>query len=145
VQFIPTSRASPIAGQHQPPRFHCTSSPDGARPSAASAVADTAARDQWPCPTSPEPAIPAAPCTTIPDTTHPIRRLCDTGHTVSVVPIASRHLGRHIEGCAEEEDVISKEATTVHGGQGTQGHHIIEPMLGMRESKAGAHIVSILC
>jgi hypothetical protein len=118
---------------------------NGARPSAASAVADAAARRQWPRPPSPEPAIPAAPCTTIPHMTHAVRRTRDTGDKSPVVSIARGYLGGHIEGSAEEEDVIPKEATTVYGGQGPQRHHLTRAMLGMWESQALASAVSILC
>jgi hypothetical protein len=108
-------------------------------------VADAAARRQWPCAPSPEPAIPAAPCTAIPHITHAVCRIRDTGHTFSLVSIARGYLGGHTEGSAEEEDVIPKEATTVYGGQGSQGHYLTREMLGLWKSQALALVVSILC
>jgi hypothetical protein len=107
-------------------------------------VADADAHRQWPRPASLEPAIPAAPCTTIPHITHAIRRIRDTGDKFPLVSIVGRYLGGYTQGSAEEEDVIPKEAPTVYGGQGPQGHYRTREMLGMWASQALALSVSIL-
>jgi hypothetical protein len=125
--------ASPAAYQTSPipPVTHPLH--NGARPSAAADMADAVAHPQWPRSACVEPAVVAAPLATIPHITHPVRRIRDTLHTISVVSIPGRYLGGDTEGCAEEEDVISQEATTVHGWQRTQGHNSAQHMLGVWE------------
>jgi len=133
------------SGRHQPLRIYHASRHHGARSSAASAVAGTAARCQWPRPTRPESAISAAPRAAIPDIARSPRCLCDTGHTIPVLSVPGRHLGGHTQGRAEEEDVISEEATTVHGGEGTERHCCTGQMLGVWAREAEPHTMSILC
>lgn len=133
------------SGRHQPLRIHYASRHHGARSSAASAVADTAARRQWSRPTRSQSAIPAAPRAAIPDIARTVRCLCDTGRTIPVLSVPGRYLGGHTQGRAEEEDVISEEATTVHGGQGTQRHYCIGQMLGVWAGEAEPYPMSILC
>lgn len=53
-------------------------------------------------------------------------------------------MGGDSEGRAEEEDVISQKATTVHGWQGSQGHHSAQHMLGMWKGQAHAPPVPLL-
>ena len=89
-------------------------------------MADIVPRPQWPRPTGSEPAVPTAPFTTIPNITHAIRHICDTVTIIPFVSVARRYLGRVIEGGAEEENIISQEATTVHGWQRTEGYHVTE-------------------
>jgi hypothetical protein len=124
-QIVPTPPAiatRETARPHAPPLLvHSTH--DGARPPASAAVADTAACPQWAHPAYPGHSIPATPLTALPHTPHAIRRVRDTVHMVPVLSVAERDLGRRLEGSAQEEDVISQEAPTVHGGQRTEGHH----------------------
>lgn len=126
-------------------RPSCTAIHHGSRPSAAADMADAAARPQWACPPGAEFAIPAAHRTSIPHTPNALRRIRDTLNTAALVPVARRHLGGHPQGGPEEEDVISQEATTVHGRQRTERHHGAQQVLGVWEGQAGAYPVPLLC
>ncbi|KAJ8111034.1 hypothetical protein OPT61_g6279 [Boeremia exigua] len=128
---VPSPHASPAAHRHH-----------GARPPAAPAVADADARPQrhqWPRPPRPEPAVPAAP-----GTVDAVRRARHSVAVAAVVPFVGRDLGWRAQGRAEEEDVIHEEAHAVPGGQGDQGHHITEQVLGLRADKTRARAVPVL-
>lgn len=107
-------------------------------------MADAAAVAQWPRPPGVEFAIPAAHRTSIPHTLNAIRCIRHTLNTAALVSLAGRHMGGHTQGGAEEEDVISQEATAVHGWQRTERRHIPQPVLGMRKGQAGTYLVSLL-
>jgi hypothetical protein len=133
-----------IAALRTPGRRTPTVLSHGSHPAASSAMADTAARPQWPYATCPEHAFPATPITTIRSTHHTIRRTRDT---ITITPgdtVASRYLGWHTQRGAQEEDVIPQEATTVHGGQGPQGCYFAKHMFWVWQSQAAAYIVSLL-
>jgi len=104
-------------------------------------VADAATRPQWRRPTLPSCAVPAAPFTIF---RYTLWRARDTLVVSALATVVSRHLGWHSQCSTEEEDVISQEATTVHGRQRIGGHYIAEQMLRMWEDQANAHPVSIL-
>lgn len=107
-------------------------------------MADAAARTQWPRPTIYESSFPAAHIATVPSTAHAICGLRDTVNITTVFSVAGRHLGRHLEGRAQEEDVISQEAPTVHGWQRIERHYRAEQVLGMWQSQARAHTMPLL-
>jgi len=132
-----------ITHAHRNPRRTCCHwSRHGTGPSASPAVADASARTQWPHAPRPELAFPTAPCTPI---QHTLRRTRITLTVAAVAAVTSRHMERHTQCGAQEEDVVPQEATTVHGGQGTQGHHIVKHMFRLWEGEEDAYLVPILC
>lgn len=140
------TRASHVSpSQSRQTKYQHTSTRDGARPSAASAMAQPAARPQWLRPACLEPPVPAATGATVPCTTYAICCTRNTVHITSLISVAGRVMGWHIEGSTKEEDVISQEATTVHGWQGLEGHHSAYHVSGVRAGQADAFTVSVLC
>ena len=105
-------------------------------------MADAAAGPQWPHAPRPGLALPTAPFAAIQHTLWRTR----TAVTIAAnSAVASRYMGRHTKCGAQEEDVIPQEATTLHGGQGTQGHYIVKHVFGVWEGEEDAHSVPILC
>ena len=133
--FIP-----PGQRRHQHPRQHHR---HGARPPAAPAVADSLARPPCARTARPPPAVPAAPRTALGRPSHAVRRPCDP--RAPRAPVPRRHMERYPQRRAQEENVLPQEAPTLHGRQGPQGHHLAQPVLGMRASEAHARSVSLLC
>jgi hypothetical protein len=69
---------------------------------------------------------------------------CDPFGSAEYTRLTRRHLGGHIAGCAQEEDIPHEEEAQADGRKSTEGRDCSEQVPGLWAHQEDAHFVSSL-